>query len=539
MALKKDAYLALEDIVGPDFITEDTAILDTYNQVWGNRLFYDDKFSTRPGAVLLPADTDEVQKIVRACNRYGILFKPFSSGFENVSLSLASENSVTLDLRRMDRIVDIDEKNCRAIVEPYVNSYRLQLVLAKMGLFYPPVCCGPSAGVVAASCAHFGANITQVFTGGLGRNVLGAEWVLPNGELFTLGSAEAGRGWFSGDGPGISMRGILRGQSGANGGHGVITKAAVKLYPWYGPGEWSFEGPLPSLKHPAKVLDGFGFHILTFPTEELLFDAVRAIGQAEIAYSMAKIHGGHVGEGNDEMWAMAQQGSPDQIDVLNRSLQVMLGGPSERALKYREKCLLNVAEQFGGFLVPELNTAEELAWRQNYLFWSMGTVRETFRLATDFWMSNTGDMSQDLVKRQRKESLPDIEKYIDEGALVNPGAFAVHYPYENYSIGSHLETVFQYDPFDEVSLAGARKLLAETYDPKGKFPRYGIPSLVGGLQLEQITHIVEDWSPLYDNYANWMQKIKAALDPNAVSDWTAYVPNVFPADRDDSWKAGD
>ena len=93
MALERDAYLALEDVVGPDFITEDTALLDTYTQCWGNRLFYDDKFATRPGAVLLPETTEEVQTIVRVCNRYGILFKPFSSGFENVSVSLADEKS--------------------------------------------------------------------------------------------------------------------------------------------------------------------------------------------------------------------------------------------------------------------------------------------------------------------------------------------------------------------------------------------------------------------------------------------------------------
>jgi len=62
--------------------------------------------------------------------------------------------------------------------------------------------------------------------------------------------------------------------------------------------------------------------------------------------------------------------------------------------------------------------------------------------------------------------------------------------------------------------------------------------LVGGLQLEQITHIVEDWSPLYDNYANWMQKIKAALDPNASATDGVRSQRVS-GDRDDSWKAGD
>src|ERR1039457_3206309 len=85
MALEKDAYLALEDIVGPDYITEDTALLDGYCQVWGNALFYEGKFSTRPGAVVLPESTEQVRQIVRVCNRHGVLFKPFSSGFENVS----------------------------------------------------------------------------------------------------------------------------------------------------------------------------------------------------------------------------------------------------------------------------------------------------------------------------------------------------------------------------------------------------------------------------------------------------------------------
>ena len=121
---------------------------------------------------------------------------------------------------------------------------------------------------------------------------------------------------------------------------------------------------------------------------------------------------------------------------------------------------------------------------------------------------------------------------------MNPGAFAVHYPYENYSVGSHIETVFQYDPFDEVSLAGARALLKDTIDPKGRFTRYGIPMLAGGLQLEPISHIVEDWSPMYDDYGKWMQKIKMMLDPANVADWTAYVPNAFP-ERDDLAEGGE
>ena len=126
MELEKDAFRALEDVVGPEFISQDPAIMDTYNQVWGNKLVFDEKWSTRPAAVLLPETTEEVQSIVRVCNRYKVPFKPFSSGFEIVSTALESEKAIILDLRRMNRIVDIDVKNMHAVVEPYVSVYRMR-----------------------------------------------------------------------------------------------------------------------------------------------------------------------------------------------------------------------------------------------------------------------------------------------------------------------------------------------------------------------------------------------------------------------------
>ena len=48
----------------------------------------------------------------------------------------------------------------------------------------------------------------MVSTGGLGRNVLGVEWVLPTGDILNMGSIEAGAGWFTADGPGPSFGGI-------------------------------------------------------------------------------------------------------------------------------------------------------------------------------------------------------------------------------------------------------------------------------------------------------------------------------------------
>ena len=313
MELTEREYRALEDIIGAEYISKDLAIRDTYNQVWGNKLVFGEKWSPRPVAVLLPGNTEEVQAIVKVCNRYGIQFKPFSSGFEITAIGLVSEKGIMLDLKRMDRILEIDVKNMHAVVEPYVSVHRLQLEVAKYGLYYGAVAAGPSAGVIASSCCHAGSGQTNVFAGAIERNVLGAEWVLPTGEIIKLGTAASGDGWFSADGPGLSLRGVLRGHCGANGGHGVITKASVKLYPWYGPPELERSGEIPAQRTVKKVPDEYRVFVISFPSQDNGFDALAEVGKAEIAHSNYQIPlppGGNLCEGNDEMWENMKKSAP-------------------------------------------------------------------------------------------------------------------------------------------------------------------------------------------------------------------------------------
>jgi glycolate oxidase len=529
MALKKESYEALEDVVGPEYISQDPAIQETYNQVWGNKLVFGEKWSTRPAAVLLPGSTEEVQAIVRVCNRYKISFKPFSSGFEIMSTALASENAIILDLRRMNKILEIDVKNMHAVVEPYVSIYRLQLELAKHGLFIGAVSAGPEAGVIASHCCHFGSGNTQVFAGGLGRNVLGCEWVLPTGEILRMGSAEAGNGWYSADGPGFSLRGVLRGHAGANGGHGVITKCSAKLYPWYGPPEWQLVGTPPAVKRLEKVLDGFKAFVPTFATRDDAWDALREVGQAEIGFSvMATIGLLEMGEGNDELWEVIQKINPEEAQLAARSLLVVLGANTTREMEYRERCFRKIVDKWHGQLLPPLNDPKYLAHMFSLMPWSLGTIREVFRPCTDFFVSPCTDGTEDMIKNQNTAAVKGLMPYVQKGAIMQPGPAAYHLPYENYSVGSHIETVFLWDPYNDNSLQGVNEWIGETLDPHGKFAKFGVPLLGGGLQIEPVSHVVQNWGPVYDNYHVWLAKIKEALDPDNLGDWSAYVPPVFP-----------
>src|SRR3990172_12870193 len=123
MALKPEVRRCFEDIVGGPNISDDPLILDTYSFTW---LVEFEPGSApgkyvpnRPEAVILPGSVEEVQAIVKACNRFDVKFKALSTGYGAYSLP-GQKGVVVLDMRRMNRIIDIDEKNKFAIVEPYV-----------------------------------------------------------------------------------------------------------------------------------------------------------------------------------------------------------------------------------------------------------------------------------------------------------------------------------------------------------------------------------------------------------------------------------
>jgi glycolate oxidase len=533
MKLAEEEYRALQKIVGEEYITREPVILDTYNQVWGNAFFFDEKHSVRPAAVLLPANTAEISEVVKVCNKYGILFKPFSSGFEYLALSLANTRGILLDLKRMNRILEIDAKNMRAVVEPYVSVYRLQMEAAKHGLYTGRIGVGYSAGVIATECCHHGCQHTMVFTSGYGRNTLGVEWVLPTGEILNMGSGESGGDRFSADGPGFSLRGILRGRTGANGGHGVVTKASVKLYPWYGPARWEQTkkpGEPPSFGQLEKVPDGYRVFVPSFADLDTTLEASEDLCHAEIlcAFGIGIIGTAQIQEGNDEEWAMMQKmmqktgqcfDPAGGISVAN-SVVCVIGGRSPGELEYKEKYLRAITEKF--------NESRALARAFADIIWSNGV---NLRATGDFLPSSSSpDGSPAMLKKLALEEAEVKKRYEESGAFLSMGGGSMvsWRPEEHLSIGAQGISTAQYDPYDPASLAAAREFIDELFDPRSPFNRYGVPSRGGCLQIEPVTHIHQNWGPLYDNYDVYLRKIKKMLDPNTVADWTAYIPPEYP-----------
>jgi glycolate oxidase len=109
LALEKDIHVAFAGVVGEENLCDDPVMMPSY-------------FNTAHAAVIMPKNTAEVQAVVRLCNKFKLKYRPFCTGWTG----FFPPGIVLLDLRRMDQIIEINEKNMYAVVEPYVTSAQLR-----------------------------------------------------------------------------------------------------------------------------------------------------------------------------------------------------------------------------------------------------------------------------------------------------------------------------------------------------------------------------------------------------------------------------
>jgi glycolate oxidase len=380
----RDAYKALEQIVGEEYISEEPAILDSYAYQWGAEVFTRTPFLPRAGAVVMPGRTKEVQALVNVCNKYGVRYKAISNGWGFYSALGLDENAIQVDMRRMDSIIELNETSMYAVVEPYVTCALLQAEAMKKGMTVHMIGAGCNTSAMPVT-AHQGTGASGVSTSCGDRNTLAVEWVTPDGELLRLGSAGAGAGWFCGDGPGPSLRGVIRGTQGVMGGLGIFTKAAVKLYPYFGPPEPELEGVSPQYRL-KQMWPNFDIHHPIFPDWDRLIEAAIKIGESEIATMIFR--------SPLPMLSEAMTGSGSEAEALLQQLQaetdgrpgflVVIAGASIAEFAYRQRVLAQIMSETNGEMLSQierLDVKRELLWSETRF--CVG-VREGFRAVGSF-----------------------------------------------------------------------------------------------------------------------------------------------------------
>ena len=127
MSLPEHIYKIFENIVGSGNISEQEHILAAYRH-WSPQSA---EKPHSPAAIILPGSTEEVQNIVRICNRYNIGYMAQTS---LLGMGLPGLGMVILNMRRMNKILEINETDRYAVIEPAVRHVQLKPEVLKRGL---------------------------------------------------------------------------------------------------------------------------------------------------------------------------------------------------------------------------------------------------------------------------------------------------------------------------------------------------------------------------------------------------------------------
>ncbi len=211
------------DIVGADHVNTNPVIITDY----AKDLSY--TAGKNPACVVFPDKTSEVQAIVRIANEHRVPVVPRSStvGFHGGGVPI--EGGVVIDLRRMNRILEINDRNRYAIIEPGVTFYQLNNELKNRG-FRPakPFLDSPASSVVSSYMERNPAVTAAHFTYGT-EHVISYTIVSPSGEAFTVGHPPLENTPASApDGPGLNFYRIFQG---AQGTLGIVTWMIIRLLP--------------------------------------------------------------------------------------------------------------------------------------------------------------------------------------------------------------------------------------------------------------------------------------------------------------------
>jgi glycolate dehydrogenase FAD-linked subunit len=512
MTLKREIYRALEDVLGPENISEDPVIIYADIPLRLNMEAAMGKAMSRFEAVTLPQTTAEVQAVVRLCNRYKIQFKAASTGWGFYS-EPGGPNAIRLDLRRMNRIIEINEKNMYAVVEPYVIFAQLQAELMKRGLNCNITGAGSNCSALPIA-AHQGLGHLSI-SGSYGeRNLLAVEWVTPEGEIIGLGSLGSSGAWFCGDGPGPSLRGIIRGNVVPLGGLGVFTKAASKLYHWPGPATFSIEGVSPHY-HPS-IPANFMIRYISFPSAAKLREAVRKVGESEIGFILMGFNpammASNISTSNNEDAVYLKQFADL---VQGPGMMIIIAGNSPNDFEYKKQALQQIMEEYSGESLKAVEDPQNgggFMWR---FIRVSGSIREVARASGIFGGQVAGTDVFPLMHQYIMESSPVKERLIKQGWLLDDGTDPFVQSVEHGHQG-HAEMLIRYNPNNPNGFKAQAELgaFANKTAIEGHF---GVPGHAFGDAAHDM------YGPHTSNYHLWLRALKKTFDPNAASEATHYV----------------
>lgn len=206
----------LQQIVGEQYVLSDSENLENYGRDETEDLLF------LPEVVVKPGTSEEISMILKLANAALIAVTPRGAGTGLSGGALPIHAGIILSMERFNKILQIDERNLQATVEPGVINETFQNAVKEQGLFYPPDPASKGSCFLGGNVAESSGGPKCVKYGTTRDYVLNLEVVLPTGEIIETGANTLKNS------TGYNLTQLMVGSEGTL---GIATKIIVKLLP--------------------------------------------------------------------------------------------------------------------------------------------------------------------------------------------------------------------------------------------------------------------------------------------------------------------
>lgn len=206
----------IASIVGNENLINDKELLERYAHDETEDLHY------YPEVVVKPQTTEQVSQLLKLCNEHVIPVTPRGGGTGLSGGALPVHGGLLISMEKFNRIIEIDEKNLQATVEPGVITEEFMNAVAEKNLLYPVDPSSKGSCFIGGNMAHGSGGPRVVKYGTIREYVLNMEVVLPTGEVIWTGANTLKYA------SGYNLTQLMIGSEGTL---GIMTKVVLKLIP--------------------------------------------------------------------------------------------------------------------------------------------------------------------------------------------------------------------------------------------------------------------------------------------------------------------
>ncbi len=318
-------------IIGADQVVVDVAGMEDYGHDKTEDYFF------LPDVVLKPGTTKEISALLQICHTHKVPVTPRGAGTGLSGGALPVKNGVVMSMERFNKILNIDELNLQATVEPGVITEVFQNAVREKGLFYPPDPASRGSCFLGGNLANNSGGPKAVKYGVTRDYVLNLEVVLPTGEIIWTAANVLKNS------TGYNLTQLMCGSEGTL---GIITKIVFKLRGF-----------------PKKDV----LMMIPFETNEELCRAVAAIFVAGITPSGMEFFEKEAATKTFEYCdkVLNSPVTTKLTDGMNAYMLCELDGNDEEVLMRDAERVMNVVEKFlcGEVLFADSSAQKEELWK--------------------------------------------------------------------------------------------------------------------------------------------------------------------------------